>query len=87
MVIYKYSLSPEAYQYLEMPSIQRILSVQNQGGNICVWAIVDREAPVRRYRFAIYGTGNSINLAYSQEFIGTVQIDNFVWHVFFLGEV
>ena len=51
---------------------------------VCLWALVDTdEGRMVRRMFRIYGTGRKIreprrNLNY----IGTVQIGSFVWHIF-----
>lgn len=82
--IWKYNLAIQDNQILTMPHDAQILSVANQNGNLCLWAMVDPEAnPVKRC-IEIIGTGNPINtdIGTDREFIGTVVINPFVWHVF-----
>lgn len=94
-VIYKYPLRVVDSQLVLMPTGAKILSVQAQNGTLCMWAVVD-EMPENQsnvsveYRtFYIFGTGNSIPagmpthvVSDHKYFIGTVQMDGFVWHVF-----
>lgn len=41
MVIWKYELRTEDTQQIEMLYKAEILSVANQDGNLCLWAMVD----------------------------------------------
>ena len=70
-----------------MPAAAEILSVQNQNGHPTAWAIVHSDSePVTR-RFYVVGTGNPMpNAAWSSRFLGTVQMEHLVWHVFDGGE-
>lgn len=81
--IWKYPLSVEDKQTIEMPSGARILCVQMQHHIPCLWVVVDTEAKTEKRCFVIIGTGyerNKIPLDY----IGTVQdLGGFlVLHVF-----
>lgn len=88
--IFKYELDITDEQTVQIPGGgKKILSVAMQGGTtmtggrLCVWVIVDDEAQPAPVRFAIVGTGNPFprNVAPAW-FIGSVQDDPFVWHVF-----
>ena len=83
--IFKYELNGVDRQVVEMPAGAIVLSVANHRGNICLWAKVDTERPYSRRVFDIIGTGNPIADA-SRQFLGSVVIDPFVWHVFELIE-
>lgn len=80
--IYKYPIGITGFQEVAMPKAARILSVANQNGTLCLWALCD--AAQKEYvarQIEIIGTGNPMSLN-SREFIGTVIVVPFVWHVF-----
>lgn len=81
MTIWKYELAITDRQEIIMPYGARVLSVANQGGNLCVWAMVDPTHDRRPLGFRIVGTGHPCGVSLGT-FIGTVVIDPFVWHVF-----
>lgn len=92
MTIYKYSLKVTDKQVVKLPEHSKILSVQyQQGTGLQLWAVVDPDAPVEDVIIEMFGTGNPIpdiperrrRLGITnREFISTVQMDSFVWHVF-----
>ena len=82
MEIWKYELAlgPDSVFDVKMPKGAQVLCVQNQGGDIFLWAKVDPEGERERRKFAIYGTGNPVPA--NGTYIGTVQQGPFEWHVF-----
>jgi hypothetical protein len=64
----------------------KILSLQVQGDAVCLWIEVDVEKTASREerRFELFGTGWVIRPSegHRRLYIGTVQINGFVWHVF-----
>lgn len=64
-----------------MPEGAKILSVGNQRGNLCLWAMVDPTNPGVFRIFEMIGTGYPLSDV-GLQFIGTVVIEPFVWHVF-----
>lgn len=80
--IWKYILPLTAKQIVFMPRGARILTVQIQEGNICLWAIVDTDNGNEERRFAIVGTGAPNEIPTDSTYIGTCQDGAFVWHVF-----
>lgn len=83
--IYKYSLKVTDEQVVKLPQQSQILSVQQQGTGLQLWAMVDSDAPVEDVTIEIFGTGNpipNIPVGVRREFISTVQMNSFVWHVF-----
>lgn len=95
MTIWKFPLAEIHEQTIAMPENATILSVQVQPkrgwgsrGEICMWALVDPHAPLQERRFLIYGTGQAIfGWEKEYQFVATVQLDSFVWHIFeHLGE-
>jgi len=79
--IWKYKLEPRTE--LEMPEGARILSVQNQHEQPCLWALVEVSMPKVKRMFTIYGTGHSLP-ANPGNYLGTFQLQMgaFVFHVF-----
>lgn len=73
---------------VEMPVDAKILSVAVQNDLIQVWAMVDSEAPKRRRRFSIRGTGHQCHDG-DGEYVGTAMFHGgrYVFHVFDGGYV
>lgn len=70
-------------QAIEMPAGAQILHVGVQMEQIvCIWALVDENAPMEERSFAVVGTGHPVpeNTAH----VGSVLMHGgaFVWHVF-----
>jgi hypothetical protein len=84
--IYKYTLEDQHWygksgSPIQMPKGARILSAQEQHGEIQLWAIVDLlQDDVPRW-FRVCGTGHDLP-ENPGEFVATVQLGEFVWHVF-----
>jgi len=85
LTIHKYTLFP-GYWEVEMPVSSEILSVGNQDESICLWALVNTEAPMVVRQFFVACTGEDLteNVDHLGNFIGTVLTHNgnFVVHVF-----
>jgi hypothetical protein len=82
--IWKYTLAITNLQEVEMPLGAQILSVGDQGGQLCLWALVVPQRGSSKRVIEIIGTGNPMEmyLTYPRRFIGTVLMPPFVWHVF-----
>lgn len=80
-MIHKYVLETKERQFVEMPFGAKILSVGEQNGALCLWVMVDPEKPHEDRGIEIIGTGNTTPDG-RRNFIGTVVIEPFVWHVF-----
>lgn len=93
-MIYKYPLKITDEQSVDMPTGAKILSVQMQGKTLCLWASVNPENKQSKRTICIVGTGNpfdedrNVRLGTSEGrgvgcvYLGTVQDQGFVWHVF-----
>ena len=79
--IYKYDMPILDMWTVLMPVGAEVLSVGVQEGRLRLWAMVETTAPVMERVFYVCGTGNPVNIG-SARFIGTVQMDFFVWHIF-----
>lgn len=87
-VIWKFSLpSPnlEGLVSISMPKGARLLTVQVQRKEPCLWALVDPRAEKEERRFHVFGTGHPHpeSTFAALRFVGTFQIeDTLVFHVF-----
>jgi len=83
--IFKYEIDTFG-QSIFMLKGAEILTIQPQYDRICIWAMVDPNAPKERRHFEVYGTGHEIDEGDSikREYIGTCQVrgGKLVWHVF-----
>ena len=79
--IYKYPLLVADQQTVPMQRGATILCVQNQNDIPCIWAIVDPEAKQEPRRIVMRGTGHEFTGG-EDIYIGTFQLDRFVFHVF-----
>ncbi len=68
---------------LNMPENSRVLSVQLQDNRPTLWAMVSTEMPMENRIFKIYDTGEELaNGSTPKKYIGTLQMDGFVKHIF-----
>ena len=81
MVIYKYKLKIEIVQTIKMPANARILSIQAQGNELCLWAEVYVDNQLNDRTFIIRGTGQVFAKGLDV-YLATVQVDGFVWHIY-----
>ena len=58
--IHKYVLPMLEESFVDMPSVNTIISAEMQEGFICVWAIVDTDSPIINKKFNLYKTGQEI---------------------------
>jgi hypothetical protein len=82
MKVYKYPAPEGAESWsVEMPMGAQVVHAGFQGTRLCLWALVDPEAPAVPRRFLIVGTGQEItdhHLAH----VATWFEGPFVWHLF-----
>jgi len=66
-----------------MPEGAQILTIAEQNGKTCLWALVDPEAPTCRRTFIMIGTGHQIEGS-ALTFLGSVQLlaGMLILHVF-----
>jgi hypothetical protein len=85
ITIYKYPFEVQDEFQLQLPKGRKILHVDSQPGvGLCLWAMVDNQAPLVPETFHVFGTGMRIDadLAGEIEHIATFQVRPFVWHLF-----
>ena len=89
MRIWKWPIQITDRQTVMMPAGAQVLTVQTQGGQPQLWALVDemQDAPKTPRKFAVYGTGNSLP-ENPGRYITTFQQygGDLVWHVFELHQ-
>lgn len=85
-VIWKYEFEVKDRFSIEMPEASRILCVQTQNDNACLWVHTDPDAKLEGRNFVIHGTGHLIDSeeVFYYNYIGTFQLlqGNFVGHLF-----
>lgn len=67
---------------LRMPRGARVTSVQNVGGEVFIWAVVDPREPLEERRVWWSGTGREIPDLVSGWPVYTIQDTPFIWHIF-----
>jgi len=77
--IWKYQLQITDEQIISVPAGSRPISVAEQNGKLCMWAIVGSNRSAKM-RIQVVGTGNPMPDV--GDYIGTVVMGKFVWHVF-----
>lgn len=83
--IYKYALHPVVEQIVTLPFNHEIRCCQMQGNTPCLWVEVDTEDTTEQ-QVTVYLIGTGQELPDGQAFrsyIGTIQNQGFVFHVFF----
>lgn len=82
--VYKYSVPMTDYFKLALPVGARVLTVQAQGDEACLWALVDPAAEKETRSFRLAGTGHPIDERLDLRFISTFQLRGglLVFHVF-----
>jgi len=84
--IWKFEFKVQDDIKIEMPIGSEILTVQEQEGQSCLWALVDPDYSTEIRRFDLFGTGHPINenIVTSRKYIGTFQMESgkFVFHLF-----
>lgn len=81
--IWKFPLAITDRQNVMMPAGAEILSAQMQDDRLCLWALVNPEAPKQPREIEVLGTGQPITKA-DRRYISTTQMlgGRLVWHVF-----
>ena len=69
---------------LNIPRGFKILDLQVQHGQPCIWAVVDPKAPKVPVQFMVVGTGFEVDAELLTNHVGTFQVSRgeFVFHLF-----
>jgi len=87
LTIYKYPIPLVDEPHIVMPRRAVILSVDEQFGQPVLWAQVDTDYPTVTRKLRVVGTGGPARGTKLSNFLGTVQIEDLVWHIFDEGEL
>ena len=79
--VYKYQIEREDITNTEIPKDAVIIHAAMQGGELCIWAIVDPKASLASRKFIAIGTGQILP-DHQLTHITTVHDRPYVWHVF-----
>lgn len=84
ITVFKYPFEITDHFGINLPRGARILKVETQNGQPCMWALVDTAKPTLPYGFYIFGTGHQMDagMAMIGEHVATFQQGPLVWHVF-----
>ena len=84
MRIWKFKLEVTNEQFIEMPTGWKPLSVQSQGGQPVLWALVDENATPVMAAITMVGTGHPCDEVgqTATYYLGSVQTGPYVWHYF-----
>ena len=82
MLSFWFSACDRDWETIELPFKSTILSVDNQHGVLCLWALVDPEYSKKKTRIIIVGTGQPLPDSFIGTFVGTVIVGPLIWHVF-----
>ena len=82
--IWKFELETTDVFIVDMPIGAEILTVQEQYGKPCLWAVVDDDVEKERRAFCIHGTGHPVESPEVKKYIGTYQLMEgaLIFHVF-----
>jgi len=83
-MVFKYPIPVTDSFTLDLPEGARPLTVQMQGSQPCLWALIDPSRPKTLRVFRLAGTGHPIEDPGALSFIATFQMSNgmLVFHVF-----
>lgn len=83
MTIHKFPVKPDAFT-VSLPRNARILSVQTQLGNPCMWVYLDDLDAKEDRKFMTIGTGHNGDAVRNMRFVGTFQLEGgaLVFHLF-----
>ena len=84
MKVWKYTLEVVDEATLLLPVGAVPLCVREQGGEACLWALVDPDADLEPWTIRVAGTGHPRSDLKASEYLGSFQLfgGSFVGHVF-----
>lgn len=80
--IFKQKLDICDFQTIELPQDFRILHIHKQNGVPCIWYECTHDMPTVKLDIYCFGTGYRMDNLPPIDYIGTVQIDGYVWHYY-----
>ena len=84
MKIYKFPVPLEDIFTIDMPIDSKILSFQEQKGNLVLWTAFWPNSSREQRKFTLVGTGHDIDMDLVKQYIGTAQLfkGDYIWHLF-----
>lgn len=84
MRIFKYPFTISDEVIINIPGDATILTIQEQYGEPCLWALVDPDKPKKPRVLRIIGTGHPIPDVDTLKYLGTIQMagGGLIWHIF-----
>jgi len=84
MTIWKFPIKVVEQQIVEMPQEAKILTVQVQYGQPCIWALVNPDCNVEERTIYTVGTGHPASHVAGCQYVGTYQLHEgqLVFHIF-----
>jgi hypothetical protein len=79
--MWEFPIDLKTRQTVNMPERARVLSCQLEGRKICLWALVDSQAPEETRLVYMIGTGHTIP-EMPLQFVNTIQAMGSTFHVF-----
>lgn len=81
--VWKYPL-PEVVNHIEMPKDAQVLTIHEQRGDACLWALVNPTHEKETRLFCVLGTGSEFEEHDTMDYLGTFHLanGNMVFHVF-----
>lgn len=79
--IWKFPLGMVAKQNVSIPLPAEVLTVQQQGESVCLWAEVDPKGERVQVQIAMLGTGHPVPDG-KKRYISTVQLGSLVFHFY-----
>lgn len=80
--IFKTKLDICDFQTVELPQDFKILHIAKQNGVPCIWYECNHDMPLVYLDIYCFGTGYRMDNLPAMVYIGTVQIDGYVWHFY-----
>lgn len=81
-MIYKYQLHIADEQEIQVPKDAKPLCAQIQNGILCVWFETDPTTDKAWRKVRVIGTGNALPSMADYQYLSTVQMPPFVWHIY-----
>ena len=72
IVVFKYKIPDVGLAAVELPKMANFLKVDEQLGDLYLWALVDTETPLVTRTFRVVATGETIQNPGALHYIGTV---------------
>ena len=79
--VYKYPLDITDEQTVWLPKDAEILKIADQQDRLCLWALVEKDAPTYQKIIRVHGTGHNV-ADEGLKHLDTVLMGSLVWHVF-----